>query len=596
MHDIFKKYDALRTTLFEVCIDAYCKAAGAVPDEVRRRINQAILFTAMDDNSVNDKDENDECKSVDGKAGYADNNNEEQKNANKKGLSLWIKKFDKLMRYKREHGDFNVPSQFKVAGGIMVNPIYSWVRAQRANYKAGQRITSEQINMLEEAGFEWDPPKRKMGRQNRDNNETIPRTENPEKKQPSADEKWEIKFRDLRRFKEEFGDWDAPRGALPIPLQSWICMQRHEYVLFMEGKSSAMTKERISLLEGVGFVWQSKQRKKYSREDEAWDESFRELRVYIKQYNDMNVTFSENPSLFQWIKCQREQRTLKDKGKRSLMNDQRLDLLNNISFRWEQEHLPGTNEDEQQMKIRSSPSKMPVSQVKKFNDEPILKRLEELKRYKKNHGDLYVKSTNEHKSLYNWVTSIRVEYRNKVEENSTKLTDAQIKILDDVGFQWQGTRRGKRNDQSISDPTATKGPDKRKVCALDNDSEGNFISQHVAKYFDHADGNRVLYLGVVTKCNVQIGRRIYTIRYTDDSTEEVEEKEIAAMLKLYSQSGRRNKRSRRAFGEAVPDQSSVTSVSALRAKFTETPSVATACNVGTQANQADLCDVSLFCC
>jgi len=592
LREIFKKYDkSVEGVLFEASVDAYCKAAGVDPNELRRKINQPAFPTAIDDH-------NEQKSAI-----------EDTQNAASKSHMQWKSKFDQLMGYKRDHGDFDIPSQSKVEGRTVVNPLYTWVRAQRNNFKAGKKITPEQISMLGRAGFEWDPPKRKRGRNTADVIQT-PVNPKMEKKQPSADEKWEAKFQELRQFKDENGDWDAPKGPLPIPLQNWISKQRNEYVLFIEGKSSTLTNERISLLEGEGFVWQQNKPKKYSREDEAWHECFRKLQEYIKEYNDMKVEFSEDPTLFKWIKNQREQRKLKDECKRSSMTEQRLNLLNNIGFQWEREPLTPEKEYTRERKIRPTADKLPAAEVKKLNDEYVSKKLKELKKYQEKYGDMNVKIAND-KGLYNWVTSIRVEYRNKTEGKPTRLTDAQIRMFNNACFIWQGVRSKKNNDQPIPDLSAKKLPGKRKVCVLDNaesdnnnfvtqDAAKNFFSQNVAKYFVHTDGSRVLYLGIVVSCDNQNGRRVYTVKYTDDTTEEVGEEEVESMIELFSQAGKRNKRCKQAVDGAVRDQVNVATSSASNGtnvgnntNIDEIPSVVTSCGVGIQTDQAGLDDNEL---
>jgi len=183
-------------------------------------------------------------------------------------------------------------------------------------------------------------------------------------------------------------------------------------------------------------------------------------------------------------------------------------------------------------------------------------------------------------------------------------------MLDNACFIWQGVRSKKNNDQPVPNLTATKLPDKRKVCVLENaksdnnfvtqDAVKNFFSQNVAKYFDHTDGSHVLYLGVVINCDNQHGRRVYTVKYTDDTTEEVGEEEVESMIELFSQAGKRNKRCRHAVDEAVRDQVNVATSSAskgtnvgINTNIDEVPSVVTSCVVGTQTNQAGLDDNEL---
>ena len=45
---------------------------------------------------------------------------------------------------------------------------------------------------------------------------------------------------------------------LLFSLGSWVAVQRKEYKLFLKGKQTKMTRERIQRLESVGFEWVAK--------------------------------------------------------------------------------------------------------------------------------------------------------------------------------------------------------------------------------------------------------------------------------------------------------------------------------------------------
>jgi len=64
----------------------------------------------------------------------------------------WNERFEQLKRYKKDHGNCNVPTKYEA------NPqLARWVHNQRQVYK-GQgkgKITEEQIKLLEEIGFKW---------------------------------------------------------------------------------------------------------------------------------------------------------------------------------------------------------------------------------------------------------------------------------------------------------------------------------------------------------------------------------------------------------------------------------------------------------
>ena len=69
----------------------------------------------------------------------------------------WMAGYQALADFKAGHGHLRVPDGYKAPGGINLS---DWQRDQRVRRKAG-RITAEQVRLLDEAGFCWDPsPKR----------------------------------------------------------------------------------------------------------------------------------------------------------------------------------------------------------------------------------------------------------------------------------------------------------------------------------------------------------------------------------------------------------------------------------------------------
>lgn len=53
----------------------------------------------------------------------------------------------------------------------------------------------------------------------------------------------------------------------------WVKRQRHQYNLMMEKKTSTLTRERIKLLENIGFVWNCL--------ETAWEQHFQDLHHFI---------------------------------------------------------------------------------------------------------------------------------------------------------------------------------------------------------------------------------------------------------------------------------------------------------------------------
>lgn len=117
-----------------------------------------------------------------------------------------------------------------------------------------------------------------------------------------------------------------------LNLGKWVNNQRTQYALKEKGKEDSwLTDERVRLLNNIHFAW--------SARDEIWDNNLRALAAYKKDHNgDICVpqqhTTKEGLTLGEWVHTQRKQYALKEKGKDTQMTDERVLLLNALSFVW----------------------------------------------------------------------------------------------------------------------------------------------------------------------------------------------------------------------------------------------------------------------
>lgn len=66
--------------------------------------------------------------------------------------TTWAYGYDRFVEYHRDHGNGTVPSRYRSPDTQF--PLGQWVQAQRQAYRWG-RLTTEQVDQLEQAGFEW---------------------------------------------------------------------------------------------------------------------------------------------------------------------------------------------------------------------------------------------------------------------------------------------------------------------------------------------------------------------------------------------------------------------------------------------------------
>jgi hypothetical protein len=140
-------------------------------------------------------------------------------------------------------------------------------------------------------------------------------------------DQWHERYTELCKFHEDHGHSSVPHTDSPYKrLARWVKRQRYQYKLRQEGKPSAMTDDRIKLLEKLGFVWDS--------HGAAWEDRLKELEEFKAIHKHCNVpsNYKANSSLASWIKCQRRQYRLYREGKQSNITQARIDQLEAMGF------------------------------------------------------------------------------------------------------------------------------------------------------------------------------------------------------------------------------------------------------------------------
>lgn len=145
------------------------------------------------------------------------------------------------------------------------------------------------------------------------------------------EKKWNEHLQELRDFRKKHGHCLVPHTYPENQsLARWVKRQRRQYKLMQDGDlTSAMTQDRVDLLNKEGFVWDS--------HEVVWRERYEQLRRYKDIHGHCRVPSycKENPQLATWVKCQRRQYKLFWEGKRSSMSAERTKLLEDIGFVWE---------------------------------------------------------------------------------------------------------------------------------------------------------------------------------------------------------------------------------------------------------------------
>jgi hypothetical protein len=133
--------------------------------------------------------------------------------------AAWEAGFAHLEQYIEEHGDARVPQRFKTEDGYKLG---TWVQSQR---NSRSTMSAERLTRLEGLGFVWDT-------------------------RDYVTSSWEENFGHLEQYVEAHGDARVPQRFKTedgYKLGTWVQSQRNT--------RSTMSAERVTRLDGLGFVW-----------------------------------------------------------------------------------------------------------------------------------------------------------------------------------------------------------------------------------------------------------------------------------------------------------------------------------------------------
>ena len=149
-------------------------------------------------------------------------------------------------------------------------------------------------------------------------------------------------------------------------LGKWVKMQRenkHEADMKNSGTVPArkkpkpcLSQERIDKLESIGFQW------RVAKPAVGWENRYEQLVQYRMQNGDCNVPQSYPPDkpFGRWVMKQRCQHSLKLRGEKSQLTDEREKKLNDIGFSWvapgfskKTVSMPGDEEEHQKLEAQA---------------------------------------------------------------------------------------------------------------------------------------------------------------------------------------------------------------------------------------------------
>ena len=187
----------------------------------------------------------------------------------------WDEKYERLLKFKKEHGHTNVPFHYEKD-----RQLGTWVSKQRVRIR-NSTISPEEKARLDAIGF-------------------VPNRFNA---------RWEEMFRRLVAYKRTFGDSNVPRVYEKDPqLAQWVLNQKDA---FREGK---LKPDRQIKLEAIGFSWST-----FYEGDLEWERNFQKLLAHKSKHG--HIRFFDEQKLARWVALQQSLHSM------GTLNDQRRAFL-----------------------------------------------------------------------------------------------------------------------------------------------------------------------------------------------------------------------------------------------------------------------------
>ena len=166
----------------------------------------------------------------------------------------WEQHFSAAAAYYKEHGNLEVPVNYKTETGLALGV---WIRNQRQarQEKTAGRLNPEQIMRLDAIGMNWEN---------------------------TYDIIWEKAYLKAKEYAQKNGDLEIPLNYVTpdgTQLGKWIRRQR--YARQCPEKSNAvLTTERIARLNAIGMVWE---------QEDSWEHRYQLAREYCIENGNTNI-------------------------------------------------------------------------------------------------------------------------------------------------------------------------------------------------------------------------------------------------------------------------------------------------------------------
>ena len=217
----------------------------------------------------------------------------------------WNTMYAQAKEYFEKYGSLSIPDEREKE----YKQLRTWIQEQKLKYNNtdGAKLSSEQIELLENIGMVWNVNKAS----------------------------YDNMYTQAVEFYNKYGHLMVPRTEEYSRLHTWIKSQRRRYT------NKLMSQEEIETLESIGMIWDAKQHQ--------WDTMYSKAKEYYEEHGDVHFPYSDSNyrQLIQWVnnkkagyygknscKLTEEQvRQLQEIG--ILPSDDNIELKNNFNSREE---------------------------------------------------------------------------------------------------------------------------------------------------------------------------------------------------------------------------------------------------------------------
>lgn len=278
----------------------------------------------------------------------------------------WERMYQSALEYKSAHGHLNMLLSSAPAedASEKEKDLYKWAKYQRTSYKAyledpmgrNHSMTTEKVNRLKEAGFDWivedkkkwlsevvtttgggtssSDGKRKRGRPKKFDAPSEDERRRLKKKQKKEEEdekrvrpirqKWLDMLESLKQYKVTHGTVDIPEddnSEEHKELKLWVKAQKSNFIRWKAGGDVGMSQEKADLLTGLGMEFAP-----------SWDEMFAQVVAYKSQHGHINITSEEDAALASWMLKQNHILGKHLMGMTTRLKKEQISRLMNVGF------------------------------------------------------------------------------------------------------------------------------------------------------------------------------------------------------------------------------------------------------------------------